>query len=112
MMKRGLVMLAVLLAGIAALSVGASVGAADMEAAATLLANGEVLGAGGAAKYETPGDDAATKIGYSALAVNSGDTPYGTAVFTFKQNGVTIAEAGVPPISSHNFSPDLYRLPH
>jgi hypothetical protein len=97
MMKRGLVVLAVLLVGIAALSVGASVRAADTEASATLLANGEVLGAGGAAKYETPGDDAATKIGYSALAVNSGDTPYGTAVFSFKQNGVTIAEAGVPP---------------
>jgi hypothetical protein len=31
------------------------------------------------------------------LTVNSGTTPYGTAVFSFKQNGITVAEVGVPP---------------
>ena len=47
-MKRGWFLLAVLLAGMAALSVGASVGAmAGTGDAATLLANGEVLDSGG-----------------------------------------------------------------
>lgn len=94
-MKRSLVRLAGLLAGIVVLSIGASVGVAGTGADTTLLANGEVLAAGGAAKYETPGDDVATNVGYAVLAVNSGDTLYGTAVFSLKQNGVTIAEAGV-----------------
>jgi photosystem II stability/assembly factor-like uncharacterized protein len=54
------------------------------------------LGNGGAAVAGTTGGDGTTQVGYSTLAVNSGTPPYGTAVFSFKQNGVTIAEAGVP----------------
>ena len=36
------------------------------------------------------------RAGYAVLNVNSGSAPYGTAVFSFKQNGVTVSEAGVP----------------
>jgi O-glycosyl hydrolase len=36
------------------------------------------------------------KVGYAKLVVNSGGMPYGTAVFSFKQNGVTVTQAGVP----------------
>jgi hypothetical protein len=93
MVMRGLGMLVC----IGILSVGTLLSAMAGTGTGSLLANGEILGAGGAAKFETPGDDAATKAGYATLAVNSGDTPYGTAVFSFKQNGVTIAETGVPP---------------
>jgi hypothetical protein len=96
MLMRGLVMLACLLVGMIALSVETSEGMAGTETAGTLLANVEIPGAGGASKYETPGNDAASKVGYAALAVINGDTPYGTAVFSFKQHGVTIAETSVP----------------
>jgi hypothetical protein len=54
------------------------------------------INANGAAKYETPGDHAKTKVGYAVLNVDSGNAPYGTAVLSFKQNGVTVTEAGVP----------------
>ena len=36
------------------------------------------------------------RVGYAVLDVDSGAAPYGTAVFSFKQNGVTVSEAGVP----------------
>jgi hypothetical protein len=36
------------------------------------------------------------KAGYAVLNVNSGSTPYGTAVFTLMQNGVVVSEAAVP----------------
>jgi hypothetical protein len=35
-------------------------------------------------------------VGYAVVAVNSGVVPYGTAVFSFRQNGVIVSEAGVP----------------
>lgn len=35
-------------------------------------------------------------VGYALVDVNSGSTPYGTAVFSFTQNGQVISEAGVP----------------
>ena len=54
------------------------------------------LSAGGATKCETGGASGATRVGYAKLTVRSGATPYGTAVFSFKQNGVTVSEAGVP----------------
>jgi hypothetical protein len=54
------------------------------------------LNAGGVAACRTPGTNAIARSGYARLAMNSGDTPYGTAVFGFKQSGVTVTEAGVP----------------
>ncbi len=54
------------------------------------------LGAGGAAETRTVGTNEATQAGYAKVAVESGAVPYGAAVFSFKQNGVTVSEAGVP----------------
>jgi len=53
------------------------------------------LSAGGAIECETIGAPAATRAGYAKLAVNSGAAPYGTAVFSYRQNGITVTEAGV-----------------
>jgi hypothetical protein len=55
------------------------------------------LNAGGTTTATTAGGEGAILTGYAALSVNAGATPYGTAVFSFKQNGVTVAEVGVPP---------------
>jgi len=57
---------------------------------------GLTLSAGGAARSFTAGESETVEAGYAALTVNSGTAPYGTAVFSFKQNGVTVSEAGVP----------------
>jgi trimeric autotransporter adhesin len=54
------------------------------------------VSAGGVASCRTAGTNTETRSGYVKLAVNSGSTPYGTAVFSFKQSGVTVTEAGVP----------------
>ncbi len=54
------------------------------------------LNAGGAARSSTLGADGITQVGYAIASVNSGTAPYGTAVFSFKQNGFTVSEAGVP----------------
>ncbi len=54
------------------------------------------MSAGGAASSITVGEGEAVQAGYAVLTVNSGTIPYGTAVFSFKQNGVTVSEAGVP----------------
>jgi photosystem II stability/assembly factor-like uncharacterized protein len=54
------------------------------------------VGAGGAAQYETPGMNEFTRAGYAKLTLESGKTPDGTAVFSFKRVGVTVTEAGVP----------------
>jgi hypothetical protein len=54
------------------------------------------LGVGGAATIGTPGSAGTAQAGYATLAVNSGNNPYGTAFFGFKQNGATVTEAGVP----------------
>jgi hypothetical protein len=53
------------------------------------------VSAGGVAACRTAGTNT-TRTGYSKLTVNSGATPYGTGVFSLKQNGVTVTEAGVP----------------
>jgi hypothetical protein len=55
------------------------------------------LNAGGAATASTAGVTGETRTGYADITVNSGSVPFGTAVFSFKQNGITVAEAGVPP---------------
>jgi photosystem II stability/assembly factor-like uncharacterized protein len=54
------------------------------------------IGSGGTAACKTTGGNGTMQTGYAVLAVNSGSTPYGTAVFSFKQDGVTVTEAGVP----------------
>jgi hypothetical protein len=59
----------------------------------TISMNVKSGGAVAAGKY---GNDAAIHVGYAKLLVTSGITPYGTAVFSYKQNGVTISEVGVP----------------
>jgi hypothetical protein len=46
------------------------------------------LSAGGAGQSSTIGGNPDTQPGYDAVAVKSGAVPYGTAVFSFKQNGV------------------------
>jgi enterochelin esterase-like enzyme len=55
------------------------------------------LGTGGASKSSTTQWSVSNpQAGYARLTMNSGSMPYGTAVFMFKQNGVTVSEAGVP----------------
>jgi trimeric autotransporter adhesin len=54
------------------------------------------VSAGGIAACRTAGTSAAARSGYAKLTVNSGATPYGTGVFSLRQNGVTVSEAGVP----------------
>ena len=54
------------------------------------------LGAGGSKSFGTAGLNETSRAGYATAVINSGATPYGTAVFSLKQNGVTISEAGVP----------------
>jgi hypothetical protein len=51
---------------------------------------------GGVADTRTPGSNSATQAGYAEVAIQSGAAPYGAAVFSYKQNGVTVSEAGVP----------------
>ena len=36
------------------------------------------------------------KAGYTTITVNSGSAPYGTAVFSYTQNGIVVSEVGVP----------------
>jgi hypothetical protein len=52
--------------------------------------------AGGAASSITAGAGESIRSGYAVLTVKSGTAPYGTAVVSLKQNGVTISEVGVP----------------
>ncbi len=54
------------------------------------------LNAGGAAAVNTAGSNGSAQVGYATLAMDSGAAPYATAVFSFRQNGVTVAEVGVP----------------
>jgi sugar lactone lactonase YvrE len=54
------------------------------------------LSAGGADQSSTAGINPNPNTGYATVAVNSGETPYGTAIFSFKEGGVTVSEAAVP----------------
>jgi hypothetical protein len=51
---------------------------------------------GGADSASSVGPANDLKAGYTTLSVNSGSAPYGTAVFSYEQNGVVTSEAGVP----------------
>lgn len=53
-------------------------------------------GAGGSATSSTAALNGPARTGYAAADISLGAVPYGTAVFAFKQNGVTVSEAGVP----------------
>ncbi len=53
------------------------------------------LGAGGAANVSTTGGNQEVQVGYATIAVNSGATPYETAVFSYIQNRVTVSETAV-----------------
>jgi enterochelin esterase-like enzyme len=62
------------------------------------------LGSDEALKANTDGkDNPNLQAGYAKLVMDSGSTPYGTAVFMYKQSGITISEAGVPasPPTTH-----------
>ena len=50
----------------------------------------------GARTLSTLGESDVVQSGYAVLDVESGSTPYGTAVFSYAQNGVVVTEAGVP----------------
>jgi subtilisin family serine protease len=50
----------------------------------------------GAAAAETFGGTGPLQAGYATASVNSGSTPYGTAIFSVMQDDVVISEAAVP----------------
>jgi N-acetylneuraminic acid mutarotase len=50
----------------------------------------------GTALFRTINSDGATRAGYASIALGPGAVPYGTAVFSLRQNGVIVSEAGVP----------------
>jgi sugar lactone lactonase YvrE len=54
------------------------------------------LSAGGVGQSSTVGGNLQTQPGYATVSVESGSVPYGTAVFSFEEGGVTVSEAGVP----------------
>ncbi len=54
------------------------------------------LSAGGAAGSTTSVIGGPTQAGYAAVNLNSGGASYGTAVFAYSENGVTVSEAAVP----------------
>jgi YD repeat-containing protein len=54
------------------------------------------LTSGGSQAVSTAGLASATSGGYARVSLDSGDSPYGIAVFRLTQNGVVVMEAGVP----------------
>ena len=54
------------------------------------------LSGGSACTVATAGGGGNMQVGYAAATVTSGATPYGVAVFSFRQNGIVVSEAGVP----------------
>ncbi len=67
------------------------------------------LAAGGAVSTSTLGPAGELIAGYATGTVTSGTAPCGTAVFTYRQDGVVVSEAGVPmspPTSTAQFFVD------
>jgi YD repeat-containing protein len=62
-----------------------------------------LISAGGAVALTTLGESAEAQAGYATVSVNSGDTPYGVAVFSTSVNDIVVSEAGVPssPPTTH-----------
>jgi parallel beta-helix repeat protein len=54
------------------------------------------LNPGGATKAMTIGSLGAAQVGYADITINSGTTPYATAVFRYTQNNVVVSETAVP----------------
>lgn len=54
------------------------------------------LNYGGAESFRTIENDRVTQVGYAKILVLSGKDPSATAVFRYRKNEVTLAEAGVP----------------
>jgi hypothetical protein len=54
------------------------------------------LQAGGAGTAASLGPDGKLQAGYATTIINSGSTPYATAVFSYVQNGIVLSEVGVP----------------
>jgi hypothetical protein len=55
------------------------------------------LQAGGATAVATLALSSSLQAGYATTSIQTGNAPYGTAVFSLMQNGVVVSEAGVPP---------------
>jgi len=73
-----------------------SVNSRIRKVASVAVCSGLNLSSGGAASCQTTGSSATVQVGYAKFAVTSGTSPYGTAAYSSKQNGVTVSEAGVP----------------
>src|SRR5207247_8450016 len=54
------------------------------------------MNTGGTGTTSTGGTAVNVSSGYATATVDSGITPYGTAVFSLSQNVVVVSEAGVP----------------
>jgi spore coat protein CotH len=52
--------------------------------------------AGGVGTASTIGSAKDAQTGYATASVDSGDDPYGIAIFSFAQNNIIVSEAGVP----------------
>ncbi len=66
----------------------------------------------GGVSADTLGPESQGVAGYSTVTVNSGSVPYGTAVFSYTQNGYVVSEVGVPaspPTKSMRFFVDSRR---
>jgi hypothetical protein len=68
-----------------------------------ISSTGIYLAAGTVVEGRTAGINEVTQAGYAKVEVKSGEAPIGTAVFSFRQNGVTVSAAGVPasPPTTH-----------
>jgi trimeric autotransporter adhesin len=60
------------------------------------VSNDLALSAEGVGQASTVGGNPDPQPGYATVALKSGKAPYGMAVFSFKEGGVTVSEAGVP----------------
>jgi hypothetical protein len=54
------------------------------------------LQSNGAGTTASIGPDGDLQPGYATVTLNSGTAPYGTALFSYTQNGIVVSEAGVP----------------
>ncbi len=79
---------------------GSGTGKADFSILATYGITGTrtslMIPAGGGEASATLGAFSATRAGDAELSVDSGSAPYGTALFSYSQNGVVVSEVGVP----------------
>jgi pseudomonalisin len=57
----------------------------------------------GATSISTSGGSSQSQVGYATVSALSGSAPFGTAVFSYSQNGVVVSEVGVPasPPTTH-----------